>query len=239
MASIFEIFRLQYSFGVSIGWVQHVALIFPARHHLTDTAVHPTVKVLWIHNNFHKETALDWNTFPRYCDKILLEIVKPYFPSIHLQFPQCFNFSSSSSGESKFYIEVHALTSYCSSYFEAKVTWYQAAKMCKAAGGTLPVFRDREEMEQFIGLLKLSPYKTVLGIGMRAKKTFFGLDVIKLQEKDPFTEASIYLKAAYDEDQIADMRLGTLPRNSTASPEQLQIINLGLMFHPNTKARMK
>ncbi len=205
---------------------------FAANNCSTDTTVSPALEVFWIDNNFGKETDIYWNMFPNYCNRIMVKSVQPHFKSLYWRLPQCFNFSSSTSSNIVPYIEVHALTSYCTSHAAATVTWYHAAKMCKAAGGTLPVFRDREEMEQFIGLLKLSPYKTVLTSSIPKMQKL-------MHSWDPFHEDSMYINAVDVINQINRMRNRSLPNISTASPEQLQIIYIGLFSHPTAKARRK
>ncbi len=43
-------------------------------------------------------------------------------------------------------------------YRAAPATWNEAKNVCACANGTLPIFRNRDELSEFMALVKLSPY---------------------------------------------------------------------------------
>ncbi len=87
----------------------------------------------------------------------------------------CFNFSgvihshkrNQTTLNFKYYIaiaftrEPHALCTKPTDVAEFILSWNAASKSCMSAGGTLPIFRSADELDDFVALLKQSPYKHI------------------------------------------------------------------------------
>ncbi len=61
-----------------------------------------------------------------------------------------------------FAYDVSTFTYYCIPRWkenQRSVSWKTAFYYCSSAGGSLPIFSSRDELDGFIALLKLSPYK--------------------------------------------------------------------------------
>ncbi len=58
------------------------------------------------------------------------------------------------------YLTIYFHTQYCRAQSRPALTWHQAAELCEISHGTLPVFQSRQELEEFVTILKLTKYKT-------------------------------------------------------------------------------
>ena len=62
--------------------------------------------------------------------------------------------------------------------YEKSLSWEQASQLCRDAGGSLPYFTSRDELEEFIAFIKLEKYGILVNalfIGLHNKKVRFCL----------------------------------------------------------------
>ena len=66
-------------------------------------------------------------------------------------------------------------------------SWFQATELCKSAGGTLPIIRSREELNELINLIKYSkglPPIELVYVGWKIKHQVGGLLIRYLDQEN-------------------------------------------------------
>ena len=138
------------------------------------------LNVLWMKENFKIFERHTRNGEPSLCStthfrKEISEILnqakvtfgKEVTQYLNLPGNVCYNYSGASvaTHASKYHITilVAGFQSHCFKTLSHKdlVSWNRASDICRSAGGTLPLFRSRDELCEFTALLKLSPYRHV------------------------------------------------------------------------------
>ncbi len=112
---------------------------------------------------------------------------------------------------------------YCKTHdFESSriktVSWENASARCKDENAALPVFKSKEDLEEFLALLKLSKYKTE-----------WRYDDMTIQPVAPSFHT-----------QVLNFKVSGLTwgrRSVPPSPENYQIIFIGLKTHPKQKVQ--
>ncbi len=190
--------------------------------------------VSWIDDNYQRyydEYTFAGNTlvFPAVCNETLDKEQTPLV--------KCHNYSSSSNGEGGekcslvfpwYFISLHVgwHMQYCQEEKFSKhnkVSWNEASNMCKSAGGFLPIFRSLEELEEFVALLKLTPYKT----------TFVRTGHKMIMELS--NHGKVLLSALHFPSKVDIAKFGR--RSIPPSPENYQTVFIGLTRNPERKVR--
>jgi hypothetical protein len=174
------------------------------------------LKIYWIHDNYKKYVDKYLNKKPAGCKELSQKM--------------CFNYSSwidKSYGSKRYlhnyYISLHdKINSDYSNCMKnhIKISWNEASKLCRQAGGFLPILRSKEEMNELIALLKLSPYRA---------DNFSSLSLENMEE----------IKPSWEEIKSSCLYLWDIDDNTcqiTPSPEQFEFIFIGLLANGKHKA---
>ncbi len=149
------------------------------------TSPHFQVIIYWIDHNY-KEYNHFINMEQRNCltaqfdNTLKLFLQDPYPVNVYegqlmppLGTNACFNYSEMKNKNKQqsiglrshhYYIAIDVTRKplYCTDYTEIRqeiLSWNKVSAMCKRTGGTLPVFRSRAELDEFLAVLKPSPYR--------------------------------------------------------------------------------
>lgn len=178
--------------------------------------------IYWINNNSDKYNTEQFNKCPELCERHTFPELQSSLSTPQWKSQHCFKYNHAHLKHWN-YMEIHAEAAYCSSPLKATVTWHQASEICNSAGIKLPVFRSRDELSEFLALLKLSPYKTV-----RSDKEGFSRYLKAFSPEDSPLMNYAHMEELHISTVITKIQSRKGEKLTTASPEQFQIVFVGL-----------